>query len=62
MCNAVCLPAKPTSDGPKERVTDKVNKEIMTQLLEMGFPEIRAEKGLWLTGTIVVMCFCVRPC
>mmetsp|Transcript_38381 Transcript_38381/g.96141 ORF Transcript_38381/g.96141 Transcript_38381/m.96141 type:complete len:396 (-) Transcript_38381:408-1595(-) len=38
------------ADKPKERVTDKVNKEIMEQLKDMGFPEIRAERGLWLTG------------
>ena len=31
-------------------MTDKVNKDIMAQLIEMGFPEVRAEKGLWLTG------------
>jgi len=31
-------------------VTELVNKEIMAQLVEMGFPEVRAEKGLWLTG------------
>jgi len=48
----------PAESGPKERVTDKVNKEIMTQLTEMGFPEVRAEKGLWLTGT-PCCCFCV---
>jgi len=38
------------ADAPKERVTDKVNKEIMEQLKDMGFPELRAERGLWLTG------------
>ena len=42
--------AEPAESGPKERVTDKVNKDIMAQLVEMGFPEVRAEKGLWLTG------------
>jgi hypothetical protein len=31
-------------------VTELVNKELMAQLAEMGFPEVRAEKGLWLTG------------
>eukprot|EP00282_Hemiselmis_andersenii_P011305 CAMPEP_0114124242 /NCGR_PEP_ID=MMETSP0043_2-20121206/8677_1 /TAXON_ID=464988 /ORGANISM="Hemiselmis andersenii, Strain CCMP644" /LENGTH=382 /DNA_ID=CAMNT_0001217117 /DNA_START=162 /DNA_END=1310 /DNA_ORIENTATION=+ len=38
------------ADAPKERVSDKVNKELMDQLKDMGFPEVRAEKGLWLTG------------
>jgi len=42
--------AAPKEDGPKERVTEKVNKELMTQLIDMGFPDVRAEKGLWLTG------------
>ena len=34
----------------RQRVTELVNKEIMAQLAEMGFPQVRAEKGLWLTG------------
>jgi hypothetical protein len=31
-------------EAPKERVTDKVSKELMEQLKEMGFTEVRAEK------------------
>eukprot|EP00281_Chroomonas_sp_CCMP1168_P012326 CAMPEP_0206280562 /NCGR_PEP_ID=MMETSP0047_2-20121206/38646_1 /ASSEMBLY_ACC=CAM_ASM_000192 /TAXON_ID=195065 /ORGANISM="Chroomonas mesostigmatica_cf, Strain CCMP1168" /LENGTH=396 /DNA_ID=CAMNT_0053710635 /DNA_START=45 /DNA_END=1235 /DNA_ORIENTATION=+ len=38
------------ADVVKERVSDRVNKEIIEQLKDMGFPEVRAEKGLWLTG------------
>jgi hypothetical protein len=34
----------------KQRVTELVNKDMMAQLAEMGFPPVRAEKGLWLTG------------
>ena len=34
-----------------ERVTDKVNKELLEQLVEMGFSDIRAERALWTTGS-----------
>jgi hypothetical protein len=44
------IPTAPADAGPKQRVTELVNKELMAQLAEMGFPEVRAEKGLWLTG------------
>ena len=56
---ALAAAAASDPNAPKERVTDKVNKEIMAQLVEMGFPEVRAEKGLWLTGE--ALCF-QRPC
>ena len=42
-------------DLPKERVSDKVNKELMEQLKDMGFPEIRAEK-------VPLFRFCIRSC
>jgi hypothetical protein len=31
----------------------------MAQLIQMGFPQVRAEKGLWLTGVCVCVCVCV---
>lgn len=38
-------------DGPKDTpISDKVNGDLMTQLKDMGFPDVRAEKALWLTG------------
>ena len=51
--------AGPQSEGPTQRVTELVNKDIMAQLLQMGFPQVRAEKGLWLTGVCVRVCVCV---
>ena len=40
-------------------MTELVNKDIMAQLIQMGFPQVRAEKGLWLTGVCVCVCVCV---
>ena len=40
-------------------MTELVNKDIMAQLIQMGFPQVRAEKGLWLTGVCVRVCVCV---
>jgi hypothetical protein len=44
-------------EGAKERVTEKVNKEFMEQLKDMGFSEVRAEKVVHITvlATLLVV-------
>ena len=38
------------ADGPKERITEKLNQELLGQLKDMGFAENRSERALWFTG------------
>mmetsp|Transcript_14048 Transcript_14048/g.28061 ORF Transcript_14048/g.28061 Transcript_14048/m.28061 type:complete len:409 (+) Transcript_14048:34-1260(+) len=47
---AIAMSEAEDDSGPKVPITDKVNGDLMTQLKDMGFPDVRAEKALWLTG------------
>eukprot|EP00960_Hanusia_phi_P029352 747905-Hanusia_phi.AAC.1 len=38
-------------DVMMERVTDKVSKDLLAQLVEMGFSDVRGERALWMTGS-----------